>query len=271
MIVTHPGRFGDLLWALPTVRALAKVHGPVDLHLPVDPANTTPMVDIAPLLRLQPYIRAVIVRQDWSIEQDAPRRPTEPPDTDGVHLGYPEWPTAPLPFYSAMLGGFHPADVDFSPWITVNHPAPPIPICCMWTDRWFELKFGLTKLLNRRPLPAMWYGTSGGSRFQSEAGWIPTTILNLAERFASADVVLTDCSMAHVLAAGLGKTVVVVEPETARHHWVFWPGAYINANTGHWRQGYHLFGRLIFPVIGGDGKPTFDARHTFDAIQERLR
>ena len=273
--VCHAGRFGDALWALPVVRHLAKLHGPVQLHLPVDPANTTPMKDLAPLLERQPYIAEVIVRQDWSIEWEAPRRPTAPPDWiegwEAVSLSWTEWPTQPLPFYAAGLVGLTPTEVDWSPWITVEHRVPPLhDVLYTWSDRWFELKFGLSWLTWKATGITGEFVCQAGSRWDTE-GHVHqhVNIPQLAEEIAVSRLLVTDCSMAHVLAAAIGTPCVVVEPEEARHHWIFWPGS-VQDSQGHWQQADNAFGRLIYPVIGGDGKPTFDARHTADLIKEVL-
>lgn len=278
--VSHPGRYGDLLWALPTVRALAAQHGPVRLHLPVDPANTTPMIAIAPLLEQQPYIGEVVIRQDWSIEQEAPRRPRYPlpeyrlyGDGSWFNLGYREWPTAPLPFYTAQLAGLE-FEPDWSPWITAPrlHTEPGDLVLYHWSDRWFELKYGLTNILSRTlPVTAWTIRVSPQTeRWDVHPYARRTSIRDLAYHIAGASIVVTDCSMAHVLAAAMGKRCVVVEPEDARHHFIFWPGS-LQDERGHWHQADNDFGRLIYPVIGGDGKPSFDARHTADLIKELLR
>lgn len=116
-----------------------------------------------------------------------------------------------------------------------------------------------------------WYAEPG-SRMQDAGAW-GTTFYTLAQLFAGMQVVLTDCSAAHVMAAALGVPhVLVVEPEEARHHWVFWPGTHIHDDglARHWQQKPDLLGRTIRPVLGGDGRPTFDSRHTVDAIKEAL-
>lgn len=274
--ISHPGRFGDVLWALPTVRALAKDHRPVRLHLPVDPADTTPMRKLVPLLEKQEYLQEIVIREDWSIELEAPRRPTSPPDEASygdawVHLGYRDWPTEPLPFYTASLAGYARDAVDWSPWIS----AAPLAggnadaLLFHWSDRWFELKFGLTRLLDQHVSYWARYWTAPNSRFANEARWYGNTLENVARAIASSRLVVTDCSCVHVLAAAMGKKVVVVEPEENRHHFIFWPGSRQD-ERGHWKQAENAFGRLIYPVIGGDGKPTFDARHTSDLIKELL-
>lgn len=281
--VSHPGRYGDLFWALPTVRMLHRQHGAVRLHLPVDPANTTPMKAVVNLLQKQDYLAEIVIREDWSIELEAPRRPFAPPEGGyngaWVHLAYQEWPLTPLPFYSACLGGFLPEQVDFKPWIhaepAFERAADETVVLFHWTDRWFELKAGLTHIITQGPralpLTAWTLRTDPNSqRWDAYRHAVGTTFENLARQIAACSLVVTDCSSAHVLAAAMGKRCVVVEPEEARHHKVFWPGSIQDAK-GHWHQAPNRFGELVYPVIGSDGKPTFDARHTADLIKELLK
>ena len=283
LTVCHPGRYGDLLWALPTVRALAEDAGePAHVILPTDPANTTPMGVVVPLLEQQTYIRAVAIDTTWSITQDAPRAPRYPPFVEGRHaygLGYLSWPHLALPYCAAELGGFlTPAMMDaehfFRPWLTaapLDRGLNRVRVGVHWTDRWFELKLGILREMSRAGIPYDWYA-GPGSRMQ-DAGALACDFLNLARAFTLYDVVLTDCSAAHVLAAGLGvPRVLVVEPEEARHHWVFWPGSSIHDDgcSKTWRQQDNILGRTIHPVLGGDRRPTFDSRHTIDAIKEAL-
>jgi hypothetical protein len=245
----------------------------------VDPANTTPMVKLQPLLERQPYIKEVVIRQDWSIEQEAPRRPISPTIDNyaghWIHLGYPDWPKLPLPFYTAALAGFSRDGVDWSPWITApkafeRQPSEDV-VLFHWSDRWFELKLGLTELVRQAlPLTAWSLRTDPNSaRWHVYKHARGATFDNLARQIASVSLVVTDCSAVHVLAAAIGTPCVVVEPEEARHHPIFWPGS-VQDEHGHWKQADNHFGKLIWPVIGGDGKPSFDARHTADLIMEVL-
>lgn len=284
--IAHPGRYGDCLWALPTMRVLSEVHhgAPVRLLLPTDPANTTPMADFSAMLRVSTdYLLDVQVIPEWSITQDAPRMPKAPPGvaTDYA-LGYESWPTRPLPYETAalghVLGGTQVANgADFfRPWLKVHAAglglASGVPrLAVHWTDRYFELKLGILKELQRNlgyDIAIDWYA-GPGSRMH-EAGATAVGWLALARALAAYDVVLTDCSAAHVLAMALGvERVLVVEPEQARHHEIFWPGS-DRTQDGHWHQRSTGLGRTIYPVLGGDGRPTFDSRHTADYVQRAI-
>lgn len=254
--VTHGGRFGDLLWACPTLRALAAVHGPIRLVIPKEFAS------IAPLLEAQAYIGEVEVHHGWTPD---PAHPREVPGFDGaVHLSYHGWPSLPLPYETYRIlcteyvtEGVPPLDLE-TPWITVK-PYTLSHLVAGWTETYFELKVGLTTLLERafgRP-PVL---VPRGGRWDNEARtpvevW-PCPIAQAAVYIAGAKVSLTDCSALHVLAVALGVPVVVVEPMEARHNNIFWPMG--------------MDGPRVRCVKGNDGKPTHDARHTADVLREVL-
>lgn len=283
-LVCHPGRYGDLFWALPTIRALAEYHGePARLLLPADSMDGTPMQAVVPLLEQQEYIGRVDVEAGWHITHDAPRKPRYPPSVEMgpmQALGYTDWPKRPLPYEIAALAGTDVSnlavgkpEVFFRPWITAEPMglglASGVPrVAVHWTDRWFELKLGITKELQRNLVydcAIDWYA-GPGSRMAG-AGATSVDFLALARVLAGYKIVLTDCSAAHVLAAAVGvRTVLVVEPEPDRHHFIFWPGS---ALPGWTPMGTPL-GARIKPVLGTDGAPTFDSRHTIDEIGKAL-
>ncbi len=272
MIVTHPGKLGDLLWALPTVRALATKE-PVHLHLA---AQCKPLVS---LLEKQPYIHSLVLDENWQVQDTAPATPRVPPtfipaSERVAHLGYDRWPDLPLPFEVAMHAGLHVGSLDLSRWITTEpafkrEPSADI-VLFHWTDRWFELKLGLTELVTQSvPLTSWCLRTDPNTqRWQVYKHAYEATFEKLASEIAAVSLVVTDCSAVHVLAAAIGTPVVVVEPEQDRHHFIFWPGSV--AGPGPWHPADNALGRRIFPVLGNDGKPTFDARHTADLIREVL-
>ena len=277
-LVTFPGRYGDLLWALPAVRALSRRLGePVDLLIAEKYGS------LAPLIEQQSYIRHCLPDRLWQVAETAPMTPRTPPglpDNDGegvydliLHLGYRGWPARPLPFETldclrmqwpcgkgswADTWGDEELALD-EPWITV---APwtqvPHPLVVGWSDEHFELKYGLTHLLalNLTAPGSAFVLCAPGSRWQTEGGFTPTDWIENARRIAAAEVFLGCCSALHVLAVALGKPVVIMEPAEARHNPIFYP----LGTTGRVRL-----------VLGGDGKPTWDARHVKDAIEEALR
>lgn len=270
----HPGKFGDLLWALPTARALAEQEGEhVALILPKSLAALVPLLE-----KQSDYIGSCVVDDGWEVQDTAPASPRVPPGREYIpSLGYEAWPAYPLPYQvAAQNGAMHDRaqhDHFFRPWIDVLPMglglASGVPrVAVHWTDRWFELKLGIVKELQRMlgfDFAIDWYAPHG-SRMQ-DAGAYGVDWVTLARTLTGYQVVLTDCSSAHVLAAAVGvKNILVVEPEHDRHHFIFWPGS-----DEQWQPRDTVLGRAIRPVLGNDGKPTFDSRHTIDAVRTALR
>jgi hypothetical protein len=259
ILCTFPGRHGDLLWALPTMRAISEAIGaPVDLQIAGEFAG---MLD---LLRLQPYLGQVCANPHWGMDTwEAPRPVGTPEGTyDGVvHLGYRRWPELPLPLEIARLAApLIPNGIDLSrAWITAV-PWTQIPhrIVIGWSDCWFELKVGLLALLQRRLVnyTSAFMLAAPGSRWTSEQPYVAVDWVEAARRIAAADVFLGDCSALHVLALALGIPVVLVEPMEARWNPIFYP--------------YGTDGYAVQLVRGLDGKPTFDARHVGETLQAVL-
>jgi hypothetical protein len=168
ILCTFPGKFGDILWAMATVKEIARQNGaPVDFCL----SNETK--SLIPLLRLQPYIRSAWVEEaDWV--GDPGRGQQIVPGWEVVsrhqkpgcpyeryekihHLHYKGWPSSQLPIeilYSAEDNEALPDIVDKPfqpPWITLPedlHPGQQENFVYLgWSEEWFELKLGLTHLL----------------------------------------------------------------------------------------------------------------------------
>jgi hypothetical protein len=270
-----PGRFGDILWALPTMRAIAEVY-----DQPVEFLTSATYEAIRPLLDQQSYIDCTGFDPGWIVQETAPITPTVPPGSsvyaadvasdphyyDAVyHLGYEGWPSPNLPRdiydrafrqYGAHRYPFPPLDLD-RPWITVSDPEAPCEIAIGFTDEHFELKYGIATLLD---LPASAVLAPTRSRWARE--FVPAVVSlyvcgwqSAAGIIRNSDVFLGCCSALHVLACALGKPVVLMEPNPQRHHTVFYP--------------YGTEGRVHL-VRGLDGQPTFDVRHVRSAIQDAL-
>jgi hypothetical protein len=267
MLCTFPGRHGDLLWALPTLRALHDSgFGPVDLKIAGEFAG---LVD---LLERQPYLGHVYADPRWGMSQG-----WQPPVGDDwispyekvLHLGYQRWPERVLPeepYLQAVKQLGHviePLDLK-TPWINV----PPTvngglhgwdPLVVGFTEAWFELKYGIVCCLNKVDIPGLPRGhilAPVGSRWETEADYEGSSWSQAAEAIKHATLFLGDCSALHVLAVAIGTPVVLVEPMEARHNPIFYP------------VGMH--GPQVTMVIGLDGQPTFDARHTAETLKEVL-
>lgn len=273
---TFPGKYGDLLWALPTIRAISRRAGaPVDLLIPYSFAS------IVPLLLQQEYLGDIHAETEWQVQDTAPISPRVPPASENfaefdavIHLGYRDWPlpdvarhtweTATLAWRDTLGEDAMLEELDLStPWITIPVAYPRWEdVVVGFTDEYFELKYGLYKLLQRSvqtpQLLASIVSIAGmpGSRWNVEAGHACENLEVAARVLASARVFLGDCSALHVLAVAMGVPVVLMEPQTMRHNPVFYP--------------LGTAGPEVTLVLGSDGHPTFDARHVRDALRTAL-
>jgi hypothetical protein len=263
ILCSFPGRFGDLLWALPTVRVISEHYG-----VPVDLVIGREFTTIVPLIQMQSYIHDVWADPRWELTPEAIEPPPLPKhkvyDAE-YHLAYTRWPEFPLPFetydkVAPMVGG----ELDLTrPWI-MNVPvrADGPDVACGWSDCHFELKYGVMELLfpldeDHQPFHMMARGLAPhGSRWISEGGYQFSTWMDAAATIGRARVFLGDCSALHVLAIAMGQPVVLMEPMDARWNPIFYP----LGKTGH---GVEL-------VTGHDGLPTFDARHCRDVLARVL-
>lgn len=277
ILVTFPGKHGDCLWALPTVRAISETYGePVTLQI------SQTIGSLAPLLKRQSYLAEVIVDADWCLQDTAPVSPRRPPwilwtgdghaarytDTEPgpydriVHLGYEGWPTPNLPLdvYNRANRFNTLTDLDLTrPWITPTYALHPTDLCVGFTDEHFELKYGLYFLLHDRFCMRSVHKTvslSTSPRWQREANYLGFDWCSAAAWLASTKVFLGCCSALHVLACAVGTPVIMMEPNPQRHNDVFYP--------------YGKRGPQVQLVLGGDGQPTWDSRHVGDAVEEAL-
>jgi hypothetical protein len=279
VLCTFPGQIGDLLWALPTVRALSEAYGaPVDLAIPVRYQH------LKDLLHAQGYLHSVHVLGLWDVQLTAPMGPRVPPAEamplgyDRVyHLGYDGWPepTLAMDIFNravaqyCLTGEGEGIRTDFRehhlgrPWIT---PAPPVAgapyVWVGWSEEWLELKMGvLFALANRFPEQEFRWVVAPGGRYEEFARVLPGNVTMWREGWmrtatigSRAACYLGCLSSQWVLANALGQRCVVMEPGEARWHPTFWRESPLNVL-----------------VRGNDDRPTFDARHIGDALEEVLR
>lgn len=267
LICTFPGRAGDLLWALPSVRALSEHH-----HALIDLQISGEFASMVPLLEHQPYLGRVFADPCWQLSDwrergaehdwEAPylAQPTGQPYDQVYPLGYRRWPEMPLPYETfSLLAEIPGLPFDLGrPWITVEtQTEDACPLTMGFTECHFELKVGLVHLLlDRLDLLDVVMLASPGSRWVSEAFYGPVTWLEAARAITTSPLLLTDCSALHVLAVALGTPVICVEPMEARWNPIFWP--------------LGQDGPRVTLVKGNDGRPTVDARHCADAIRAVL-
>ena len=176
ILVTHPGRHGDILWALPTVRAISRWAG-----AKVDFMTSKKYGRVCDLLNAgaSDYIGYAWGDPGWIVEESAPISPRVPPLPikylePGVgplpghevelkydliaHLGYGGWPEKPLAL-QALAQGITELQADLSqffdldePWLKVKAAKPEgtSVIAVGWSEEWIELKMGITLALAQR-------------------------------------------------------------------------------------------------------------------------
>jgi hypothetical protein len=291
ILATMPGRHGDILWALPTVRALSEAYQvPIDVVIPAQYDQG----GLVRLLNAQPYIGTAWGLWQWEVQQTAPITPRVPPASalpqvlwdQTYHLGYVEWPKPTLAedIYARTYAAFAnredrvPGQLALHvPWITtpgvhMRRRVEDRPVVWVgWSEEWFELKVGLLVNVARHfPEVDFWWVRPEGGRYDEvdrrcfhqgcEAHLLgPNVSMARADWWATAaEVRVARCylgclSAPWVLANALGIRTVVVEPSKERHHPVF----------------YQASPRNLL-VRGNDGLPTFDARHTVDALRAVL-
>lgn len=290
ILCTFPGKFGDILWALPAVREISQVSGS-----PVSLAIAAPSASIAPLLSAQPYIDRVHVVGEWGmvyLDKGVAPPPAEWVErerrTSGYdqvfHLGYRDWPSFPLPLQTIVTAAdqgaiTHGYEIGmFRPWIERGDPDPvndlgfelePL-VYLGWSDEWFELKLGLTHLLHHQCGVPVRMCVQRTTRWEAAARAVPDDDLDFqffvsdwkqtAWHLSQCALYVGCLSAQWVLANALGIPCVVVEPAVERHNPIFWWDGPV--------EGDGLPRNTI--VKGNDGKPTFDARHVVDAVSGAL-
>ena len=266
ILVSFPGRAGDIIWMLPTARAIAEAYDtPVDLQIAGEFAG------LRPLLAQQPYLGQVSADPRWGMDGAAApaHGPFDlvPPD-HVFHLDYRGWPEWPLPLCpytvaqsACAADGVQLGPLDLlRPWITVDGPGIPCAVAVGFTEAWFELKLGLlaqvdweleTSLIQLTPLGSRWTHIPPALASVEACDW-----LDAARAIRNSDLFFGDCSALHVLAVALGKRCILMEPMEARHNEIFYP--------------LGKTGPQVTLVTGNDGLPTFDARHCIDALRKAL-
>lgn len=254
-LVTFPGKIGDCLWAMASMKEIAKRQGK-GIAVALSPY----LKPLQRLLMLQDWVQECMILPDWQVEFNAPVTPRIPPSIpdgyDVIHLGLEHWPDPTLPQAFARIVDVYP---DGTPWISapwtscLSGTGTP---CIVWTDEWVELKVGLIAALVRAIPSQFTLLTHPRARLGTEFTFPPAIkvccvdIYNMACYLGQTPLLITDKSMARVLAYGMGTGTLVVEPSEPRHNPVFDPPT-------QWRQD--------LAVLNG-----FDAREVVQLVGEYL-
>lgn len=221
---------------------------------------------IAGLVGKQEYVREAWGEKEWQIRETAPITPAEP-EIDlsrydkVIHLSMKGWPmskTLAEGYWLAaqeQVPGLRPLDLE-RPWIKADPEVTQdrVDVAVGFTDNWFELVYGLFNLVTDA-LPEHSFGmlAAPGSRWATEAHWMARSWEEAAVLIDSSKLFFGCCSALWVLANALGKRTVIAEPMEGRWDKVFWLEAERNVM-----------------VMGGDGRPTFDARACVQQVRAAL-
>lgn len=207
-LCTFSGRFGDILWSLPTVREVARKHGQA-----VDMAIMPAYRSLLPLLELQPYIDKAFVIDDWNcVGSPYGDQPWETPRQEGYdevfHLTYryhPQGSVCVADFIAAQQGLKLPGSAAI-PFITApidSLSAKEGTITYAFNPMYAEQKAQFFTALQRL-VPAIWVDVSKLSWCDAAA------IIDSAGLFVG-------CRASNwVLAMGLGVQTVTYEPHPNR-------------------------------------------------------
>ena len=221
-LCTFPGKYGDLLWSLPTVRAISQIKGE-----PVDFAIMPQYKNILPLLQAQPYIDRAFVIEEWLIlhsnHGDQPWLPQKNMEQacgyhQVWHLGYRGHP--------GLSGQPNMCLADFIAWQQgirfVENPIPFIQgldgVGVNWASRdeggltvalAFNEMYADLKLRFRKTFGELYKGVAISVM---EYSWLEAAVL-----ISKAGVFVGDRSALHVIAHGVGQKLITYEPHPARH------------------------------------------------------
>jgi hypothetical protein len=224
MLFTHPGKMGDAIWSLASVKWLAEDRADLTLSGYCHP--------LAPLLSAQSWIKNVTIDFDWHVEWSAPPKPWACPGLVAVHLGYREWPQPTLiEYYPKLLlqeYGWNTTPNFELPWLYVGN-AKHNEIVLSFSCEYAENKAGyILHLLKAFPEQKFVLALTAGSRLFKDFNFPfkhlrveVCSLLRLAELMSSAPLVITCNSVGHPLAAALGARAIIAEPNTMRHQPTF--------------------------------------------------
>lgn len=217
-LCTHPGKFGDILWSLPTAREFCKLDG-----RPVDFAIRPPYRSLIPLLSAQKYIADVFVIENWeSTGSPFGDQPWESPPhgrigidyTIVTDLGYRSPPRdLGCARFLAAQHGMNLPETGFYPFLTVvpSSAAPTAPK----KNRYIGVGIGGREMEQQMKF---WVEISKVTQIQlldlSKFGWLEAgTALDDVQCVAF----VGSRSSLRVLALGLGKSTIIFEPHPGRN------------------------------------------------------
>jgi hypothetical protein len=213
VLVTFSGKHGDILWSALAAKTLAATGVEVDFAMMPQYAR------VAPLLAIQPYIRAAFPIEEWIQNHDQfgaqPRIPPRvPPGYDRVlHLTYEQHPQEPLALYTMRLAGLTVPEKPL-PFLFADSKPEPGLVAYAFNGSHIPEKLNLLAKLRRAVSKA---------RFEN----VEHLPFDQAARRINAAHFFFGCRSAnYVVAVGLGKRCLSIEPDGGRQSDVFgFPGS----------------------------------------------
>ena len=210
-------QYGDCLWALPTIRALAASGALIDVLV------REQCQGLVPLLTLQPYIATCLIGEEVSAHSNYDQvislayRPM-----DGTALPQHIYQTAARAWRGDRA--LQPLDLH-RPWITLGEgPSARTGTVIGFNDELWELKRTLAQqveeALNGSELRVMRHLTGPKARWTTQ---LPCDWVAAAHHIQNAYMFLGGCGGLHVLAVALGTPAVIAEPDARRWDLIFWP------------------------------------------------
>lgn len=158
--VTHPGKHGDAIYALPAARALARKY-----HTKVDFYTSLYCEPLRLLFENQSFIRHFIVSPEYVIERmdmgvQPPFVPVEDLDYQAVyHLGFRSVPDFSIPDYLCYMAGVDPEPIDYeSPKLSSPEPGTYV-VLAPRGDTSYNAVF--QEFVDRSPIPVYLVGGYG--------------------------------------------------------------------------------------------------------------
>lgn len=217
VLCTFSGKFGDILWSLPTAKALAARYG-----MAVDFGVMPQYGSLLELLEFQPYIERAFIIAGWECT-GSPHgdQPWQPPKTceqgyDHVHhltymqhpgMGCPAFPLCDFSAWQAGVTLIRPVVPFLEARGLEVHPPPAKPVLTYSFNGDFDQlkKDFLCRLILRTAGQLAWSDTN-------QRSW-----MDAASEIAHAGLHIGCRSAGWVLAMGLGVQTITFEPNPSRH------------------------------------------------------
>ena len=209
----HSGDLGDIIYALPTIRALGGGHliiGPTTKYATRQKMTPEIVELVAPLLKLQPYIRSVTFSEKNRVTYDLNRfRDYLLAEPEMIARGVPRRSLAEAHLVTFQL----PLEECYRPWLLVDKPVvdPERPVLLHRSARWRNEHFPWRRVMEMHGSHAAFVGLEAEyTDFVATWGYLPyiktASLLDLARVIAGCELYIGNQSLPYSLAAGLHKT-----------------------------------------------------------------